>query len=68
MIMLLGGKPVTVLSGFLSAGKATLLNHLLATRNDWAGHLSQAGGALGYGGAGLWRAMPDPFPVWQFEH
>jgi G3E family GTPase len=28
----------------------------LATRNDWAGQLSQAGGALTHGGAGQWWA------------
>jgi G3E family GTPase len=63
--------PVAVLSGFLGAGKITLLNHVLANGgrrrvtvivNDISEVTIDA--ALVREGASLSR-VPDPFPAWR---
>ncbi|MGX1202623.1 G3E family GTPase [Marinobacter sp. MBR-105] len=41
--------PVTVLSGFLGAGKTTALNHILTNR----------------AGKEFWQTLNDPFPAWR---
>lgn len=43
--------PVTVLSGFLGAGKTTVLSHVLNNRQ----------------GKKYWQTLVDPFPIWEQE-
>jgi len=56
--------PVSVLSGFLDAGKTTLLNHILANREDlredWLPEVEKlaAIGRFDY-------RLTDPFPSWE---
>ncbi len=47
--------PVTVLSGFLGAGKTSPPSRCLVTAQEAAA------------GEDAWRLMPDPFPQWRLD-
>lgn len=68
--------PVTVLSGFLGAGKTTMLNHILANREDKRiavigideAEIRNALDACLVNADGFtpedWCGLNDPFPAW----
>ncbi len=53
--------PVTVLSGFLGAGKTTRRDDLLADVDRLISPQEITAGK------DEWRAMPDPFPAWHLD-
>ncbi len=65
--------PVTVLSGFLGAGKTTLMNHVLNNREGLRVQASRALDACPLNekelaaGPDSWKQFPDPFPQWILE-
>lgn len=48
--------PVTVLSGFLGAGKTTVLSHILDNRQDDNDLIK---------GQAYWKSLRDPFSEWE---